>query len=201
MSGIVKGKKKREIILVRHGETVMNNEKTVRGWTSVPLTEDSKEELHELGKILSDKVEGIFSCNLLRTLQTSLCLSKGGNIPLLKTYDFLRTWNVGGFTGMPTETADTLLESLARDEPDKEIEGGESFNAFKARYLLGLIATLNRYEGTFAFVTHGRNLATLNAWAFADFNEELKVDTDYLSYEAYPPVTAHIFTIDTPLLK
>lgn len=194
--------KERPVILVRHAETAMNEEDVARGWTDVPLDKDTYSHLKSVGKELKKQgVQGIFSCNLLRTLQTSRCLSQGGDIPILGTGEWLRTWNVGKYTGKPAKTVDPIIEQIAIEEPCKTIEGGESFEEFKYRYLLGLVGCLNQHPGKLlSFTTHGRNLATLNAWAFMDYNESLELDTDYLGYEEYEPGSAHLFVVSSPLL-
>lgn len=204
MKGIIPLKdeeiKKRLIVAIRHGETQLNDQDVVRGWTDTPLDVDAKEELFAVGETLKGKIDGIITCNLMRTLESALYVSRGSGAPILQTAEFLRTWNVGGFTEMPTDVADPMLEKLIQEDPDKTIEGGESFNEFKFRFLLGLISTLNSREGTFAFVMHGRNLATLNSWATMDYNDDLEIDPENMEYEPYPPASAHLFEIRSSLI-
>lgn len=202
MQNLIKQYKTRPVILVRHAETIANEEDLARGWSDWPLEEDTTAELHAVGKALkSQGVYGIVASDLLRTLQTAKCLAIGGGLPILKIGSFLHTWNIGKYTGKPTDKVDPILEELAADDPFKTIEGGESFEAFKFRYLLGLIATLNEYPGKLlALSTHGRNLATLNAWAQMGYNDELEISSDHLGYEDYPPATAHLFNVKSNLL-
>lgn len=192
----------RQVILVRHPETAMNEEGVVRGWSDVPIDDDEYSQIVEVGKGLKEyDIDGIIASDLLRTLQTAQCLSIGSGAPILCISNFLHTWNVGGFEGLPTDKVDEVLEKLASEEPDKTIEDGESFNAFKARFLLGLIAMLNSYpDKTLVFATHGRNLATLNAWAQEGYPNTLDVSSEHLGYEDYEPGSAHLFNIKSDLL-
>lgn len=202
MPPLVKRLKERSVILVRHGETAMNEKDVARGWTDVPLSEDSYALLKATGVSLKKHgVQGIASSDLLRTLQTAHFLSRESGIPILKIGNFLHTWNIGKYTGKSAKKVDPILEQIAKDDPYETIEGGESFEEFKYRFLLGLVSLLNEHQGKLiACATHGRNLAILNAWAQYDYNDDLELSPDHLGYEDYEPATAHLFTIASPLL-
>lgn len=194
-------KKRRVCYFIRHAETAMNDKDVARGWTDVPLDDDTYSGLIELGESLKN-LDGIMASDLLRTLQTAHCISFGSGAPILQTTAFLHTWNVGEFTGKPTKEVDPILEKMAVDEPYKTIKDGESFEEFKYRFLLGVIGALNSHPNQLiGFVTHGRCLAILNAWREAGFNSELEVDNDYLGYDEYEPGTAHLFEITCDLLR
>lgn len=201
MSKLTQSTYKRKIIAVRHGETPMNEEDVARGWTDIPLDNDQYKKLKKLGEELHMMgPTGIVSCNLLRTLQTSRALAESGT-PIIGTTDFLRTWDIGKYTGEPTDKVDPILEELAVNEPYKTIEGGESFEEFKHRFLLGLVALLNSQPGLLIITTHGRCLACLNAWRIMGYPADLSVSEDDIGYDEYEPGTAHMFEIDSPLLK
>lgn len=195
-------KHERTCIFIRHGETEMNDEDVARGWTDVPLDVDDDEKLIALSDALKKySIDGIFSSSLLRTLQTAHFVSCAAEIPILGTNSFLHTWNIGKFTGKNTKIADPILETYAKREPYKTIPDGESFNEFKVRFLMGLIGCLNSHKGKLlAFVTHGRNLATLNAWAMKDYPDDFEVDSKNLGYDEYDTASAHIFAIKSNLL-
>lgn len=199
--GAEESKHKRTIIVVRHAETPMNESDKVRGWTSTPLDTDTFHDLIELGESINF-IDGIVASDLLRTLQTAHCISLGSGKPILKTAEFLHTWNPGDFTGKPAEKIDPILEKMAVEEPYKDTPNGESFEAFKYRFLIGLIAFLNSNPGkVLCFVAHGRNLALLNAWKEAGYNSELAIDDDHLGYDMFDPGTAHRFDIECDLLS
>lgn len=195
----------RNVALIRHFWTPMNAKDVARGWTDIPLDDDAFDAAFELGEELKGKIDGIVTDNLLRTLQTAQYVSLGSGIPILEITNFLRTWDVGEYTGKPVDEVDPILEHIAANEPDKEIKGGESFNAFKTRFLIGLIAYLNSCPSQnpprLAFVCHGRNFAVLNAWKEAGFNDELDVSNEDLGYEDWEPGSVENFTIHSPLLK
>lgn len=191
--------KERIIVLIRHGETEMNQEDVVRGWTESPLDETGERHARKLGKELKGSgIDCLIASDLLRTMQTAMLVSEESEIPIVALSPNLHTWNVGDFTGKPTETADPELERLAVEEPDKQIKNGESFNNFKTRFLLQVISLMNEYsDKTIAFVVHGRNLAIMNAWCEAGCPSDFEVDNDHLGYDLYPPATAHAFTVQS----
>jgi len=204
MPGLIKQlskAKERNCVLIRHGETEMNQEDVVRGWTETSLDEGGQENARELGRELKEAyIDGIIASDLLRTMQTACLVSEESGIPILALSSNLHTWNVGKYTGKPTKTADPILEKLAVEQPEKEIEDGESFNNFKYRYLLQIIAFMNEYsDKTVAFVVHGRNLAVMNAWCEAGCPDDFELYDD-LSYESFPPATAHMFKIKSNYL-
>lgn len=189
--------KERTCILIRHGETKMNDKDIVRGWTETPLDDEGIHHATSLGKKLKgSKIDCLIASDLLRTLQTALVISEYSDIPIIATNSCLHTWNVGEFTGKPAAKADPILERMAIEEPDKVIKDGESFDNFKHRYLIGLIALMNEYsDKTVAFVTHGRNLAVMNAWKEAGYPPDFELDNDCLGYDEFDPGTAHLFDI------
>ena len=194
--------KKRGVVLIRNGETEMNEKDVVRGWTETCLDDEGEAHARKLGKSLKgSKIDCIIASDLLRTMQTAMIVSKESGIPIVALSPNLHTWNVGDFTGKPTETADPILEEMAVEEPDKQIKGGESFNNFKTRFLLQVLALMNEYsDKTIAFVVHGRNLAVMNAWKEAGYPEDFELDEDNLGYDEFPPASAHEFIISSSLL-
>lgn len=207
MSGILNktsmvenSEKRRIAYFIRHDETAMNEEDVARGWTDVPLEKDTLDHLIELGGTLTD-INGIYSSDLLRTLQTAHCISLGSGKPILGTSAWLHTWDIGKYTGQKTDKVDPILEEMALERPFETIEGGESFEEFKHRFLLSLIGCLNSNPGKLlAFVTHGRNLACLNAWKEDGYNDALQLDPDHLGYDEFEPGSAHLFDIKSGLL-
>ncbi|MDE2102440.1 MAG: histidine phosphatase family protein [Patescibacteria group bacterium] len=175
----------------------MNQEDVVRGWTETALDEEGERHARKLGKELKDsRVDCLIASDLLRTMQTAMIVSEESGIPIVALSPNLHTWNVGEYTGKPTDTVDPILERMAEEEPEKEIKNGESFNNFKTRFLLQVIALMNEYsDKTVAFVVHGRNLAVMNAWCEAGCPSDFELDNDHLGYEDFPPATAHAFTI------
>ena len=196
-----KSKGGRMFALIRHFETPMNDENKARGWLPTPIDPSEYEDAYDLGEELRGEIDYIVASDLLRTLQTAHYVSLGSKAPIIKITPFLHTWNIGKYTGEPTKKVDPILEKLAVQDPDKNIDNGESFNQFKYRFLLGVISTLNECEGTIAFVTHGRNLAVMNAWREENYNDDLDVSDDHLGYEEFGPGTATFFNINSPLLK
>ncbi|WHH60579.1 alpha-ribazole phosphatase [Petroclostridium sp. X23] len=66
-----------ELILVRHGETDSNIRGTYLGWTDIPLNEQGIKQVDHIAKVLKEeKIEGIYSSPLKRTMQTVQAINK-----------------------------------------------------------------------------------------------------------------------------
>lgn len=66
-----------ELWLVRHGQSVYNEENLFTGWVDVPLTEKGKSEARQVGKDLFKlkfKPDTVFTSSLMRAHQTMLIL-------------------------------------------------------------------------------------------------------------------------------
>lgn len=194
----------REIIIIRHGQTLMNAQDVIRGWAEVPLDDVGIEQAHDLGEaMLAENVEldGIFTSDLQRSIQTSLIVSKITGIPLLGITKDLRPWDVGELTGMDGKKAHKIMTDYATNKPDEQLPGGESFNTFKHRFLGGLIARLNSNRGLkLGFTSHSRGERIAHAWVSAGCPDTLDVDLDEFLAEGEEPATAQQLSIDSSLV-
>ncbi|MBR5950424.1 MAG: histidine phosphatase family protein, partial [Actinomycetaceae bacterium] len=60
------------LYLIRHGETQLNRERRLAGWTDVPLNENGLELAHVTGKALADtRFDAAFSSPLIRAHETA----------------------------------------------------------------------------------------------------------------------------------
>lgn len=194
----------REIVIIRHGQTLFNAQDKIRGWAEVPLDEVGIEQAHDLGEaMLHENVEldGIYSSDLQRSIETSVIVSKITGIPLLGITKDLRPWDVGELTGMDGKKAHKIMAEYARKKPDERLPGGESFNTFKHRFLGGLIARLNSNRGlNLGFTSHSRGERMAHSWIAAGCPDTLEVDLDEFLAEGEEPATAQTLFIDSPLV-
>ena len=182
----------------------MNANDVIRGWAEVPLDEVGVEQAHDLGEeMLAENVEldGIYTSDLQRSIETSLIVSKVTGVPLLGITKDLRPWDVGDLTGTDGKKAHKIMTEYATKKPDERLPGGESFNTFKHRFLGGLIARLNSNRGLkLGFTSHSRGERIAHAWVSAGCPDSLEVDLGEFLAEGEEPATAQTLFIDSPLV-
>ena len=156
------------IHLVRHGQTALNSERSdqdrIRGWNNVPLTPQGHDEANRVGRQLRGQpIEKIYTSDLGRAHDTALHVAAHTGAPVEATAG-LRPWNLGHLQGQTHQaTAAPIQAAIAA--PDHPIPGGESFNAFKTRFLTELGRILaNHPKGHIAVVTHHRGDRLIDSW-------------------------------------
>jgi probable phosphoglycerate mutase len=126
-----------ELVVVRHGETAWNADGRIQGHQVVPLNERGRDQAVLLGKRLaSEKVEAIYSSDLLRTMETAEAISQVVQLEILKEAG-LREWSLGVLEGRRPEDSRSdypdVVEAYERRDPDGEIPGGETIRDRYAR--------------------------------------------------------------------
>lgn len=192
----------RAVWILRHGQTKLNADDKIRGWLDVPLDEVGLEQAVELGEQMREiELDGIYSSDLMRSVQTSLLVSEYSGIPLLGTTKTLRPLNVGTLSGTDGKKAHAVIAEHAQHAPDEAIGGGESFNIFKYRILGGVIGMLNSNRGlNIGFVSHSRGERILHAWCAAGTPADLEIDMDVFLEMGEGTATANELLIDCPLV-
>jgi 2,3-bisphosphoglycerate-dependent phosphoglycerate mutase len=152
-----------ELILVRHGKTVLNSlddSERLRGWLDVPLNDEGLEEAEQTARQVAQyPIAAIYCSDLLRARQTAAAIARLTKVTVISTSE-LRPWNVGSLAG---KQVTAILEDLRQLEldPSRPAPDGESFLQFYDRYsrkLRRLLKTADRSSGCIVAVTHVRNL-------------------------------------------
>ena len=125
------------IMLVRHGETLWNEERRCQGITDIPLSEKGVEQAKRLKERLRDeKIDIAFSSPLKRALKTAEIILEGRNIKLIVRED-LRELDFGIFEGMVFREALSTYPDIARKwaehSPDIKFPGGEGLSDIHSR--------------------------------------------------------------------
>ncbi len=156
---------KSNLIIVRHGQTDLNDKDRVRGWHDVPLNDEGIRQAQKLGAELKDKqLDVIATSDFQRASKTAEIISQASGVPVV-IVPALRPWNVGEHTGKESKTVSPVLEHHAEHKPNTPLRDGESFNEFKDRFLHGVQSLLARFPGkTIAVVTHHRGDMLMRAW-------------------------------------
>lgn len=198
------GDTERPVWIIRHGQTKANKDNVIRGWWDLPLDDMGVEQACILGeemKINAVELDGIISSDLMRSVQTSLEISRETGIPILGTSKSLRPWNVGDLTGTDGEKAHKIMSDYALNKPDEELPGGESFNVLRYRFLVGMIGFFNSYRGKrLGFVSHSRGERILHAWVAAGCPADLSIDLDVFLAPGEGTATAQELIVNCPLI-
>ena len=172
------------ITLVRHGLTQENADGRNRGWRNVPLSDEGHAQAAALGARLKDSgIEKIISSDLQRAHDTATAIGATTGAPVETDFS-LRPWDIGEHSAKASKDSAHVLEHHAENAPDAPIDGGESFNQFKARFLGGVQRIIADNPGKhIAFVTHHRGERLFNAWVAkgmpSDHSIDIKVFTDW----------------------
>jgi 2,3-bisphosphoglycerate-dependent phosphoglycerate mutase len=109
------------LILVRHGESEWNKNKTFTGWADPDLTEQGRREVEHAARLLMEggyKIDVVFSSRLKRAIRSVWILLQEFNqvyIPVFKSWR-LNERMYGALTGLcKTETADLLGQELVQE--------------------------------------------------------------------------------------
>lgn len=162
----------RVIALVgRHGKTGLNDPKAprLRAWEEVPLTDEGRADIQLLAnklRIYSPKM--VYSSDLARDSESALIVAEMlGNIPY-ETDFALRTADMGALSG---KKESDVLARVKRwyDNPMEPAPSGETRANFERRFWRFLEPKLELARDVAAFrptvfLTHGRNLAHLDAY-------------------------------------
>lgn len=140
------------IILVRHGETLLNASRTMQP-TDTPLSPLGVQQAHAVAKRLATLgLKGILSSDLPRALVTAQAIAAATGAPL-ETTPLLHERNFGDLRGKPYDDLGFNPFQMEEAPPN-----GESARQFRDRVALAFAhAARSRaaLEGNLAVVTHG----------------------------------------------
>ena len=180
----------RNILVVRHGSTAMNDpgDERIRAWIDVPLDEKGIEEAKAVGRRLKGLIDVIIASDLIRTRQTAKEISKETGAPIIAFTKAARPWDVGDFAGKPVPEVLPLLYKAAKDTPGEKLPGGESFDSFRKRWLQEVKEIEKAFpDKRIAIVTHHRNERMYDAWKKKGAPENLDFDWDTFAVKGIPP--------------
>ena len=149
------------ILLVRHGETVWNQENRWQGQADVPLSDNGRDQSWRLARRLDAEkrsVQAIYTSDLSRAVDTALILGRTlGVEPTIETG--WREMNIGTWSGLRTgEVIARHPEEWERLRAGEDLPrgGGETFAHFQGRLIDAARSLVNRHPGQqVAVVTHG----------------------------------------------
>lgn len=158
------------LILIRHGETDWNLEGRYTGQTDVPLNTNGRRQARSAAKRLQDqKIDAIYSSDLIRAQETAEALRHDQDIPL--HFDArLREINQGEWEGLHIEAIRMRFAEAWRVHKEQPLSvappGGETVGQVRERVFAAIEDILHQHpKANIAIVSHGLALALLRAHA------------------------------------
>lgn len=152
------------VYLMRHGRTALDvAQNRSDGWLDFPLTDEGREGIIPAQQLLKNvPLTAIYTPDLKRTKETAEIVASGTlSHPKVVVDDDLRTWNLGALSGMKKKYGRPEVTRL-KSNPDERAPGGESFNAFRGRFLPTFQDDVQKLKGKPALmVLSGSNLRLL----------------------------------------
>ena len=149
------------LLLVRHGETVWNQENRWQGQVDVPLSEVGCGQAVQLGQRLSAEkrlIRAIYTSDLSRALDTAAIVGKIVGISPTPEVAW-REMNIGTWSGLTTaEVIARYADDWQRLRAGEDLPrgGGETFAQFQGRILRSAQHLAHKHAGEqVAIVTHG----------------------------------------------
>ena len=155
-----------EILLIRHGETLWNQQGRMQGQHDSPLTALGLQQARQLGLRLKQVTfTTLYSSDLGRAHQTARYIADETGHEVIAERD-LRERHFGIFEGLTNSEIEQRHPEhygpFKRRDPDYAMPGGESASRFRVRCVTCLETIARRHLGeTIVVVTHGLVLDSL----------------------------------------
>lgn len=164
--------------VMRHGQTVLDDEKRSDGWLDYPLSDKGRVGLITAQQYLKlAPIKQVYAPSLRRAHETAHIIASGIlTHPEVLTADQAKTWNLGALIGTKKKPNKPLVKYFM-DHPTQTPQGGESMQSFCARWIPWLVSTVNasQEDGSTLIVTSGSNLRAIG---IALFGNKDKFDLD-----------------------
>jgi len=146
------------LILVRHGQTSLNEKNVFRGRLDIPLNETGIQQANAIAKRLSTfNVKSIYSSPLKRALETAQVIGRKLNINT-EIDDNLIDFNFGKWQGLTIEEVEKkfpeLYESWLRSPHMIKIPDGEDLGLIRKRVSKVLNKLIEYNENNIVIVSH-----------------------------------------------
>jgi len=147
-----------KIILVRHGETALNQSRCIQGSRSdTQLNQKGKQQAESLAlRLRQERIQAIYSSPLRRALDTAQAIARYHQIEVDVEPNLIEI-DVGELEGVPVSKIGGFLDQLlsGQAETNFEVHGGESLAAVQQRAWSTIQRLIDRYpDGVLAVVCH-----------------------------------------------
>ena len=155
-----------KLILVRHGETRLNNEGRIQGIGAAPLNATGRAQAHAAGQALKgDLPFALYTSPIARALETARIMSEAFQVDLTKL-DGLEEADAGDLEGLNgaemRERFPEFAERWSRDSATTPMPGGESLLQVEERAWRAVTGLIDKHpEDTVVAVTHNFTIQTI----------------------------------------
>ena len=155
-----------EILLIRHGETVWNQQGRMQGQHDSPLTPMGLQQARQLARRMKEvDFTALYSSDLGRAHQTARCIADATGHEVFADQG-LRERDFGIFEGLTNAEIRVKYPDdhalFAKRDPEYRMSGGESAAEFRERVMRTLEAIVQRHPGErIVAVSHGLVLDAL----------------------------------------
>lgn len=186
-----------KLIVVRHGESEMNNSGIIQSSMSKNnLTALGKEQASKLAKKLAnEKIDLAFVSPLDRARQTAEIILENHETAKIEFTDQLKEKDAGEYGGRPVGELGKAWRSSGLPFGEFQPEGGESWYQAGERvisFIKGIIEQYKDSGSTILMVGHGSIFTSLLMWAD---NFDIK-DTNKEKYDYYHPDNTAVGVIE-----
>jgi broad specificity phosphatase PhoE len=124
------------LYVMRHGKTVLDNEKRSDGWLDYPLSDEGRIGIMPSQQFLKQApIDCVVTCGLRRCEETAHIMASGIlNHPTKEINEDSRTWNLGTLIGSRKKPNKPVVKYFMH-HPDEVPESGESMNSFRKRFM------------------------------------------------------------------
>ena len=148
-----------KLLLVRHGESVMNLEKRFQGSLESPLSEKGKQEAKKLALYLKDtRIDAIYSSDMERAVETAKEVAKFHGLKIIRKKE-LNERNFGALQGKyfkDLTEEEKEMNQRRLGEVDYRLPGGESLADVRERVMKIVDYIIeNHKDQTVAIIVHG----------------------------------------------
>lgn len=150
------------LYVMRHGRTVLDDEKRSDGWLDFPLSDEGRVGLIKAQQYLKNAdISIIYTPHLRRAYETGHIIASGTlSNPKVEIDDHCITWNLGMLMGTKKKPNKVIVQYYM-DHPSEKPAGGESMRDFHDRFIPWVNKKINEVRKlgrSILVVTSGSNL-------------------------------------------
>ena len=141
-----------EIYLVRHGQTLFNQQKKVQGWCDSPLTQEGIQQAIAVSKTLqSISFECAYSSTSERAMDTMHYILQDRSVP----YAYVKGLKELNFGSLEGEKETDVFTDISVYEKGFEMYGGETLPTCNQRFMTCLETIAKSHTDNVLVVAHG----------------------------------------------
>ncbi len=156
------------LLLVRHGETIWNNENRVQGHADSPLSQLGIRQAQMLSsRLAKEPITTVYSSDLSRAMDTATIIAEPHNCKVIPCKE-LREADYGEWTGLLMNEVKTrwpdIFAQYSKDPFDVKVPGGESMRQLFERSFSKASEIAAAHQGeTVLVVGHGGSVRSIAA--------------------------------------